>query len=108
MNAHWKLIDVDARLLFAEVDDLGPTHTRLRRCKNEGSLGRYFVDRSELDFDLGGLIYSSWARQWIILVFVIGFYSVPRRWGICERIRFLFLSVSFHGDATFSHHGVQG
>lgn len=56
MNAHWKLIDVDARLLFAEVDDLGPTHTRLRRCKNEGSLGRYFVDRSELDFDLGGLI----------------------------------------------------
>ena len=56
MNAHWKLIDVDARLLFAEVDDLGPTHTRLRRCKNEGSLGRHFVDRSELDFDLGGLI----------------------------------------------------
>ena len=57
MDPHGKLIDVYASLLFAEVGDFRPTHTRsLARCKDEGPLGRYIIDGFELDFDLGELI----------------------------------------------------
>lgn len=55
MDPHWKLIDVDASLLFAKVDDFRPTHTLTRR-KDKGPLGRYIVDGFELDFDLRELI----------------------------------------------------
>ena len=57
MDLHWKIVDVDASLLLAEfVNDFCPTHTRLARCKDEGSLGRYFIDGFEFDFDLRRLI----------------------------------------------------
>lgn len=49
--SHWKIVDVDASLLFAEVDNFCPTHTRLARRKDKRCLGRYIVDRFELDFD---------------------------------------------------------